>query len=190
MKKILVITVALFLTMGTPQASLVLGMIGIGGHGLGISSQDPLGVPIEIDSHLRTMGFSANFGQQNKPRRISYIRNDDGIQESIILSVGEEEYIQSISGTYLNTQHGYSKQKNTPAGVFMANLWSYAINQKPKFDRVAVGQIKIPTSIKFGGSPVKANIAVMRAKADGSMVSGEWEYSDSDLSEAMVLKLK
>lgn len=191
MKKMLVLAVlATCLFLGTPN---VLGMLGLGSYGLGISKDDPLGIPEKIHDRLIGSGFTGSLGQVGKPRTLKYVGVADtklypGTPGEIQISIGEEEYIQKIQGVYLNTQHVYSPQRNTPTGAFMSNLWGNFFEGKPKFERTVTGQIGMPPGMRFGGKAL-ANISAMIAHAKAKDVRGDWSYSDDSMTEVMILSL-
>ncbi len=191
MKKLIVLAVlGICVFTGTPN---ILGMIGIGSYGIGISESDPLGVPEKIHHRLIGSGFSGSLGQIGKPRTLKYIGEGDAkiypdTKGEIQIVIGEEEYIQKIQGVYLNTQHQNIQQKNTPTGAFMSNLWGSIFKGKPKFERTLIGQMKFPVGPKFGGTAI-ANTSAMVAQMKEGDVKGQWEYSDDSMAEAMVLSL-
>jgi hypothetical protein len=190
MKKLIVLLlISSCLFTGMPN---ILAMIGVGSYGLGISNDDPLGIPEKLHDRLLSSGFDGELGQIGKPRLLKYVGVSDSkiypnVMGEIQITVGEEEYIQKIQGTYLNTQHQNSPQKNTPTGAFMSRLWSYSFKNKPKFERTLAGQITFPM-VKLGG-PIKSNISAMIAQDKNTDVAGEWVYSEDSMSESMLLKL-
>ena len=163
------------------------GLIGIGGAKYGISKEDPLGKPEKIDKVLSGWGFTATKpGVPGKPRVVEYSDNDKEYPDfkgTVQISVGEEEYIQSITAVFVGTQHGYSPARPTKGELFGGVMWKATGGGKPKFEKVSDGKTKFPLGITIAESHMEANFSA-------GEVIGTWAYSDRSPMEVIVLKLK
>lgn len=184
--------VALCFFAGVHQS--VLGFLGIGSARFGISTTDPLGTPENLHRALSREGFLGDFGTVNTPRTIAYTNPYDeklypGFKSAVVITVGDEEYIQKIDGVFVGTQHGYSPQKPTMVEQEMVALWRAVGGPRAKFKQVDEQPWTLPASVKFGAA-ISLPRSHMESSFQAGEVKGSWVYSDSSPHEVITLDLR
>lgn len=172
----------------------VLGVLGFGSAQYGIDSHDPLGKPEKIHKALLRIGFTGELGALNKPRTITYTNPYDsklyeGFGGVLLVTVGDEEYIQKIEGVFFGSQHGYSPQKPTMAEQQMVALWRAVGGTRTDFKRVEDKPFSIPWTPKFGKA-ITIPQHHMESKFDTEDVKGLWAYEERTPMEIIRLELK
>jgi hypothetical protein len=184
MKKLLFI--AVLFTAGFYGYPNISGFLGFGGAKFGIGEKDPLGLPAKYHKFLTSQGMSGDFGEENHARTMSY-NHPDG---AIIIQVGEEEYVQKVTGVFFGTQHGYSPQRPGAVEVIMSDWWKAAGGPKKlQYNTVTDGSWSIPRSVKFGEG-FKIPIKHEEATFDSKDVKGRWAYDKSAPYDLVEIWLK
>lgn len=172
----------------------VLGFLGIGGAQYGISSHDPLGAPEKIHRTLTRIGFVGELGKLNTPRTIVYTNPYDeklypGFSAALVVTVGDEEYIQKVEGVFIGSQHGYSPQKPTMVEQQMVALWRAVHGPRTSFKRVDDAPFVVPRSVKFGPA-ISIPQHHMEFHFSNDDVKGFWVYGEDSPLEVIRLELK
>lgn len=166
----------------------LLSFIGVGNARFGITESDPLGSPRKIFELWSKTGFNAEFGAVNTARTISFTSEFDqkrfpDFSNLINLTVGDEEYIQEISGVFVGSQHGMSPQRPTTVEQEMVALWKSAGGGKPKFAKIDDGHWKVGTMINLPQSHMEATF-------ENDRVKGKWLYAETSPLEVIQLEVK
>jgi hypothetical protein len=172
----------------------VIAFLGIGSAQYGISKDDPLGTAERIHHVLTNAGFEGDFGTVNKPRTIAYTNPYDeklypGFASVLVITVGDEEYIQKIAGAFVGSQHGYSPQKATMVEQQLISMWRSVGGPRTSFKAVEDEPLRFPTTVKFGkGFSLPQNHK--ESKFETPDVKGLWAYGESSPQEVIQLELR